>query len=159
VQDPVSGGYAYVNALVPPTRDAMAVLVRAPSDVGRAFKDAGVASSIAYVALTPSGTVPPPCTGRQTAQQQWLPQVNTTYCLQGADFARAVPGPDQGRMYRKEINLEGDAGPPVYYVRQSMPAPAVSDAALSGTAVWVSYCRQPGDAACTQVSGPRPGPP
>jgi hypothetical protein len=47
VQDPVSGGYAYVNALVPPTRDAMAVLVRAPSDTGRAFKDAGVPSSIA----------------------------------------------------------------------------------------------------------------
>lgn len=154
VQDPVSGGYAYVNALVPPTRDAMAVLVRAPSDTGRAFKDAGVPSSIAYVALTPSGVVPTtPCTGRQTALQQWLPQVNTTYCLQGADFARAVSGPDQGRLYRKEVNLEGDAGPPVYYVRQSMPAPAVSDAALASTAVWVSYCRRPGDPACIQVSG------
>ena len=40
--DKSSGGYAYFNALAPPTRDALALLVRTPSDVGRAFKEGGV---------------------------------------------------------------------------------------------------------------------
>ncbi len=42
---------------------------------------------------------------------------------------------------------------------RQMPAPAVSDAALASTAVWVSYCRRPGDSNCIQVSGPPPAPP
>jgi hypothetical protein len=33
---------------------------------------------------------------------------------------RSAGRQDQGRLYRKEVNLEGDAGPPVYYVRQSV---------------------------------------
>eukprot|EP00291_Cryptomonas_curvata_P004319 CAMPEP_0172181390 /NCGR_PEP_ID=MMETSP1050-20130122/17789_1 /TAXON_ID=233186 /ORGANISM="Cryptomonas curvata, Strain CCAP979/52" /LENGTH=240 /DNA_ID=CAMNT_0012854663 /DNA_START=382 /DNA_END=1100 /DNA_ORIENTATION=- len=152
VEDAGTGGYAYVNVLVPAARDALAALVRTPSDYARAFKSAGAAAPVAFVGLSSD-----PTTNAQVAAggagctkvsqaAQWKPLVNTTFCLQGADFVRDSSGPDLGRAYRGEVNAEGDARPPVYYVRHKMPGDVVSDAALSAMRAAVYSCRQAGAA-------------